>query len=58
VSEAYGAAKQPDEQWPDFPKRISYLIGPDGTVVRRYEVTDVSAHPQQVLDDLAAATAR
>ena len=58
MSEAYGAAKQADEQWPDFPKRISYLIGPDGTVVQRYEVADVSTHPQHVLDDLAAAAGR
>jgi thioredoxin-dependent peroxiredoxin len=55
VSEAYGASKGPDEQFPDFPKRISYLVAPDGTIARRYEVTDVNTHPQHVLDDLQAA---
>ena len=57
MSERYGATKGPDEKYPDFPKRISYLIGPDGTIVRAYEVADVNTHPQQVLDDLAAARA-
>ena len=55
MSEQYGATKGPDEQYPDFPKRISYLIGPDGTIVRAYQVTDVNTHPQQVLDDLRVA---
>ena len=55
VSQVYGAAKGPDEKWPDFPRRISYLIGPDQRIVRAYEVGDVNTHPQQVLDDLTAA---
>ena len=55
VSDRYGAAKAADEQWPDFPRRISYLIGPDQRVVRAYEVTDVAAHPQDVLQDLTTA---
>jgi peroxiredoxin Q/BCP len=57
VSEAYGAAKGPDDQFPDFPRRVTYLISPDQRVVKRYEVKDVTAHPQQVLDDLLAAKA-
>lgn len=57
MSEVYGAVKGPEEQWAAFPRRISYLISPDGTIVKGYEVTDVSAHPQHVLDDLTAAAA-
>ena len=52
VSEQYGATKGPDEQWPDFAKRITYLVDPEGRIARTYEVKDVAAHPQDVLDDL------
>jgi thioredoxin-dependent peroxiredoxin len=55
VSEVYGAARPPDDDWAALPRRISYLIGPDRRVVRAYEVSDAAAHPQQVLDDLRAA---
>jgi peroxiredoxin Q/BCP len=55
VGKAYGALKGPDEQFPDFPKRISFLIDPDGVVAKTYTVTDVAAHPGTVLDDLLAA---
>ena len=34
------------------PKRISVVIGPDGTLARVYEKVDPRAHPQQILDDL------
>jgi len=30
VGRLYGAAKGADEQYPDFPKRITYLIDPEG----------------------------
>jgi peroxiredoxin Q/BCP len=36
-----------------FPRRISYLVGPDGTVLRAYPQVDPSVHARQVLDDLA-----
>lgn len=52
---AYGALRGPDEAYPDLPKRISYLIGPDAKVVHRYEVSDVAAHADEVLADLRAA---
>ncbi|RMH44808.1 MAG: peroxiredoxin [Deltaproteobacteria bacterium] len=46
---AYGAADAPDA---GYAKRISYLIGPDGTIERVYESVDVNAHPAQVLADI------
>jgi peroxiredoxin Q/BCP len=52
VGEAYGAAKGPDEQWPDFAKRLSFLIDPDGKIAKVYEVADIPAHPAEVLADL------
>ena len=56
VGRAYGAEKGPEEQWPDFPKRVTFLIDPDGTVVKTYEVTDVATHPDEVLADVQALT--
>ncbi|MES4792729.1 MAG: hypothetical protein C4321_06830 [Chloroflexota bacterium] len=49
VGEAYGAKKGPDEQFADFPRRITYLIDPTGVIRRVWEVTDVKAHPDEVL---------
>jgi len=37
-----------------FPKRISYLVGPDGKVVRAYPDVTPSAHAGQVLADARA----
>jgi len=56
VGRAYGAEKGPDEQYPDFPKRVTFLIDPNGQVAKVYEVTDVGTHPDDVLADLRAMT--
>lgn len=53
VGTAYEVARDPSEQYADFPKRISYLIDPDGVIRRAYEVRDVAAHADEVLHDLA-----
>jgi peroxiredoxin len=37
-----------------FAKRLSYLIGPDGTIAKSYEVSDIPNHPAEVLTDLRA----
>jgi peroxiredoxin Q/BCP len=52
VGEAYGVKKSPDEQWADFPKRITYLIDRDGLVRRIYLVTDVATNADEVLADI------
>jgi thioredoxin-dependent peroxiredoxin len=36
-----------------FPRRISYLVGPDGKVLKAYAQVDPSSHARQVLDDVA-----
>jgi thioredoxin-dependent peroxiredoxin len=51
VGTAYGAF---DPGEPDYPKRISYLIGPDRRVKRVYAQVRPKDHPAQVLADLAA----
>jgi peroxiredoxin Q/BCP len=37
-----------------FAKRISYLVGPEGTVLLAYPDVDPKTHAQQVLDDYRA----
>jgi peroxiredoxin Q/BCP len=49
LGEAYGAS-DPDE--PDYPRRISYLIGPDRRIVKAYGTVDVKSHAAQVLADV------
>jgi len=51
VGTAYDAC-DPDD--PGYPKRISYLIGPDRRVKRVYAEVHPKDHPAQVLADLAA----
>jgi peroxiredoxin Q/BCP len=54
VGDAYGIKRGDDEPYPDFPKRVTFLIDPDGVIRRVYEVKDVHAHPGEVLEDLIA----
>ena len=49
VSIAYGAADSADTR---HPKRISYLIGPDGRVAKCYAQVKPAEHPDQVLADI------
>lgn len=51
VGKAYDAY---DASEPDYPRRISYLIGPDRRVKRVYAKVSPKDHPAQVLADLAA----
>ena len=57
VGEAYGAVRAPDEQYANFAKRLTFLIDPAGVVRRTYAVSDVAAHPEQVLADIVAGAA-
>lgn len=52
VGMLYDVLRSPGEPFEDFPKRISYLIGPDGIIRKSYEVEDPGGHAAQVLDDL------
>lgn len=50
VAMAYGAAESADQE---RPSRVSVLIGPDGSVLKTYEVSDAEGHANEVLNDLA-----
>src|SRR5919198_3222454 len=52
VGEAYETKRAPAEQSPQNAKRRTYLIDPQGMIVRSYRVTDIAGHPDQVLKDL------
>ncbi|MEA3020660.1 MAG: thioredoxin-dependent peroxiredoxin [Actinomycetota bacterium] len=54
VGASYEVLRDADDSASDYPKRISYLIDPGGVIRRSYEVTDVDAHADDVLADLAA----
>ncbi len=57
VGEAYGVARAPDDKFAAFPRRYSFLIGPDGIIRHVYDVTDVAQHADVVLADIERATA-
>jgi peroxiredoxin len=50
----YGACEAPDAE---VARRISYLIGPDGTILRAYPKVVPADHPRQVLADLGTVAA-
>lgn len=52
VAAAYGVRRPPGSRWADVPERRTFLVDPAGTVREVYDVTDVHAHPGEVLADL------
>ncbi len=59
VGRAYEAEREEGEDYYEFgiPRRISYLIDPDGTIVKAYDLDgqDLSTHAAEILADIAAA---
>lgn len=55
AGERYEVIRAADHKFANFPERFSYLIDPQGNIHQAYNVTDVAAHPQTVLDDIRAA---
>lgn len=54
IGAAYDVLRPSDDPFADYPKRISYLIDPNGTIAKAYEVDDPAGHGAEVLADLAA----
>ena len=52
MADAYGTRRAPGSRWAHVPERRTFVIDPDGTVRAVYDVTDVHAHPGEVLEDL------
>ena len=49
-------AKGADEQYPEFARRKTFLIDPQGIVRKIFTVTDVGAHPDEVLAEIKQLT--
>jgi peroxiredoxin Q/BCP len=52
VGELYETKRAPAEPSPEYAKRRTYVIDPEGRIVKAYRVKDIAGHPEQVLDDL------
>jgi len=49
AADVFGVEDPADPGWP---KRISFLIGPDGRIVKIFDPVDHTTHPAQVLAEL------
>jgi peroxiredoxin Q/BCP len=58
LGELYQTKRAPEEHSPEFAKRRTYLIDPEGRIAKAYRVTDIPAHPAQVLEDFGALRGR
>ena len=54
VGVVYDTKRHETEMSPEYAKRRTYLIDPDGVIRKAYRVKDTATHPQEVLDDLLA----
>ena len=52
VGEVYETKRFPGESHPEYAKRRTYLIDPEGTIRKAYRVADILGHPDEVLADL------
>lgn len=52
VGPLYGAARPPDDPYPAYARRITYLIDPAGVIRKAYVVTDIPSHPGEVVAEL------
>ncbi len=55
VGAQYQVVRDADDQYADYPKRIAYLIDPDGKIAAADEVTDPAGYGDQAIATLAAA---
>lgn len=53
----YETLRAPEEPAPEWAKRRTFVIDPEGTIRKVYRVKDSGAHPGEVLEDLLALQA-
>ena len=53
VGQAYQTARPPEDGYPDYAKRRTFVIDPEGVIRKVYAVKDAGAHPAELLADLA-----
>jgi peroxiredoxin Q/BCP len=49
----FEAERDGDDQYADFPLRVSYLVDPDGIIRKTYAVSGVTSHATSVLETLS-----
>jgi peroxiredoxin len=52
LGDTFDVVRTADEGNPDYPRRKTFLIDPDGVIRKIYTVTDTAAHPDEVLADI------
>jgi thioredoxin-dependent peroxiredoxin len=52
AGQAYETKRAPEEPNPEWAKRRTYLIDPEGVIRKAYRVGDIPGHPNEVLKDL------
>lgn len=52
VGPLYGAERPADDPHPEYARRVTYVIDPQGVVRKNYLVTDIGEHLDQVLQDV------
>jgi peroxiredoxin Q/BCP len=58
VGVQYETKRHPQERSPEYAKRRTYLIDPQGVISKSYRVRDIPSHPDEVLKDLGALKVR
>ena len=55
IGRAYQAERNKGEDYADYPRRITYLIDPDGMIAETYDMDgqDLNAHAAEVLAAIA-----
>lgn len=58
IGRAYGAERDEGADYADYPRRITYLIDPDGMIAETYDMDgrDLDAHAAEVLSAIANRT--
>jgi len=56
VAELYETKRGADDRSAEFARSLTYLIDPEGRIAKAYKVTDIAAHPGQVLQDFRTLT--
>ncbi len=52
----YETVRAPEEPAPEYAKRRTYVIDPEGIIRKSYRVRDISGHPEELLADLRELT--
>ena len=56
VGGLYETVRAPEESAPEYAKRRTYVIDPEGIIRRSYRVRDIAGHPDELLTDLRELT--